>query len=330
MKIYLMFYVLNACIILSLSSCKSEETGYSGEDLQGVWAIEMDKENILRKVSRTDHRLYSKRYFYDQTSNAIRGFRFYGDSCDYKGGFFDNTNIDNGLPLPLGSNTVYRIVGDTLKIWDLGESEWKKTLINRLTHDTLVLRAVGDDRLFKYRKIKKNSQTIENFDEIILATISPDYLSDEFYYLDKQGAYIYQKFDLRGLDTLRYPMYRYRLKSSQLETIRRNFDYVDLDSLKEEYISFHSGDRTYFFLFFIKNGKITKVIKDDSGVSPDELQWGYVPLMYLRRQVNMDYITDIKDCTACIKLKGQAPEIMKELKLRLDWDWEEIKNIKIK
>ncbi len=323
--------IIQVCFMSIFCSCQNRlnTVNYSREDLEGTWAIDIEEENILRKVAKDGHREYSWRHFTgDQL--GIKGFSFYKDSCDYKAGFYDYADMDNGLPLPIDSKTIYKIASDTLKIWDLGKSEWKKILIERLTNDTLVLREVEDDRLFKYHKVKKSSQTNEDFDEIILATVSPDYLSDEFYYLDKQGAYIYQKFDVRGLDTIRYPIYRYRLKSSQLETIKRNFDYVDVDSLKEEYHSSHLGDRTYFFLFFIKNGKITKVINDDNGVSPDELQWGYVPLMYLRRLVSMEHITDIKDCPGCIKLREQTPAIMKEIEARLGWDWDIIRARKVK
>ena len=72
------------------------------------------------------------------------------------------------------------------------------------------------------------------------------------------------------------------------------------------------------------------MINDDDGVSPDELQWGYVPLLYLRRLVSMEQITDIQACTGCIKLREQTPVIMKELEARLGWDWDIIRARKLK
>lgn len=310
--------------MLIFCSCqnKSNTAKYSREDLEGTWAIDMEKENILRNVSKDGHREYPPRHFMGDQLD-IRGFYFYGDSCEYKAGFYDYTDRDNGLPLPIGSKTTYKIAGDTLKIWDLSKSEWRKLLIQDLKSDTLILRELNYERFFNYIRLKDKPWVKQGYDEIVTVVINPYYgdLWEEMYYLNKYGDYFYQKFDVHSgnLDIL--DTYHYRLADDRLDSLFANFDYIDVHKMYDSYFAGKMGERVNYLVCFLREGELEKVIDDDDGVAPDELQWGYIPLIYLRREVNMSHITNVKECSYCERLKKLTPSILTDLKSRLDWNW---------
>ena len=52
-----------------------------------------------------------------------------------------------------------------------------------------------------------------------------------------------------------------------------------MESLEREYKSSWVGYNEIYTIIFLKNGKIVKTVLDIDNTSPDELKWGYVPLM---------------------------------------------------
>lgn len=84
------------------------------------------------------------------------------------------------------------------------------------------------------------------------------------------------------------------------------------------------GGNTTNFVFFIKNGEISKVIEDHDNVSPDELQWGYNAVIFLRRQLDMKFVESQKDIYESEEIELLHPRIFKEVKERLGWHWDYI------
>ncbi|MEI5984362.1 hypothetical protein VJ786_05530 [Sphingobacterium sp. PU5-4] len=316
--------ILMQIALLVLMSCHQKKKGFSSEDIQGRWAIDMVFENhsLDRVMENSPHDVYPTRNLFGVFSN---GFYFYGDSCNYKPGFFDRNNSDNGIPMLIGSKTKFKINGDTLKVWDIANLDWQMLLIKGLDEKSLMLQTIGiKDEVFKYKKVEKVSNSIRSFDKVIVVSITPEDLSDELYTLDNDGNYLYQKFEIREIDEIPGSFYQSKLKVNLLESIIDGFDFIDLDSLQEEYLSAKMGGNTTNFVFFIKNGEISKVIEDHDNVSPDELQWGYNAVIFLRRQLDMKFVESYKDIYGSEEIELLHPRIFKEVKERLGWHWDYI------
>src|SRR5690606_34165504 len=63
------------------------------------------------------------------------------------------------------------------------------------------------------------------------------------------------------------------------DSLLNNFNYMDLDSIQSEYKSLWVGYNKIHTIVFLKNGKVVKTVLDIDETSPDELKWGYIPLM---------------------------------------------------
>ncbi|WP_156305423.1 hypothetical protein [Sphingobacterium endophyticum] len=176
--------------------------------------------------------------------------------------------------------------------------------------------------MFKYIKVNKVSHGFDKYNTIVIVSITPDYLCDEIYYLDKGGNYLYQKFDIKKPDRINSSYSEFSLNEDQLQATIDNFSYVDINSIKEQYLSSKSDGNTINYIFFINGHEIVKVIEDDDYVSPDELQWGYIPMMFLRRQVNIKILDSEEGCYSCRKLNNVKFKIINDVKMRLGWDWD--------
>jgi|GEM_PF-2461663 len=317
----ILFYLKIVSFLFICSCQKKIDNKYSREDLNGHWAIDMNSENLKLKnvVLDSIHNVYPIRNFFEDINN---GFHFFGDSCTIKPGFFDLKNRSNGLPLLVSFQSTFRIDNDTLKIMNESNKDCRKFFIKSLNRDTLILKDLKKNRLFKYIKVDKVSHGFDKYDIIVIVSITPDYLCDEIYYLDKGGNFLYQKFDIKKSDIINSSYHEFRLNEDQLKATIDNFSYVDINSLKEQYLSSKSDGKTVNFIFFINDDEIVKVIEDDDYVSPDELQWGYIPMMFFRRQVNMEILDTENGCYPCNKLNNVKFKIINEVKMGLGWDWD--------
>ncbi len=132
----------------------------------------------------------------------------------------------------IGSKTKFIINGDTLKVWDIVNLDWQMLLIKGLDERSLMLQTIGiKDEVFKYKKVKKVSNSVRSYDKVIVVSITPDDLSDELYSLDNEGNYLYQKFEIREIDDAPGSFYQSKLKENLLKSIFSGFDFIDLDSL---------------------------------------------------------------------------------------------------
>lgn len=307
MKIFFSIYTL-LCLI-SVSGCTDHKQQYL-KRIKGAWAVNMTYENMkIMKSFGNSTEIYPAR----QASELglIRGFEFHGDTCYYRPGFFDYSNIEKGLPMYLGSKTTYTIIADTLKIWNIADSSWARLFIKELKEDTLILMDIDTGNGWQYLKVDKRHKETVGYDAVAVLSISSSekYL-DEFQYINRKGDYIYQPLNTPTLsDSVSY---YHKFSISEVESLFSNFGHVNFNNLKETYLSTKSGGKTTYYIFFIENGHIVKTISDDDMVSPDELQWGYLPLMYLKQLYGLESISSEKKykvCDVCERIESFGSEM---------------------
>lgn len=316
LSIYLSLY------LFLVSGCTEENREERlKEAIQGLWAIDMAYENMKVRgaFEDTPTDVYSDR-------KSWNGFEFYGDTCDYKNGFFDHSDMDNGVALPIGNITTYQIDRDTLKIWNLAESNWDKALIQRLEEDTLILKVVQSAELLKFNRVNR-VYDIKEYDQIAIARVFVDEYAfkgkyrDEIYFVHNSGDYIYEKYDMKRLKDTSEILYQYsRIENNATKKLFANFQYINPKDLKERYFSAKSGGNIVYFIFFIKHNEIKKVVRDDDMVSLDQLQWGYFPLIYLRRETNMERVEVEEDYPYSVEFKELEAKVIAETRRRLGWD----------
>lgn len=303
--IYVIFY------LILISGCTRPEEEQSIGFIQGSWGVDMEYESLKIKSSfRSRDGVYPIRRSVDL--GLIRGFKFYGDTCNYRAGFFNYLDKENGMPLYKGTNTTYKIIADTLKIWNIVDSSWSSLIIKKLNYDTLTLEGLGNDEIWRYLKIKKSYKSISDFDAISIFSVSSsgEYL-DDLHYIDRKGNYLYQRVESLGASPKNYC----KLNNDDTDLLFSNFKYVDLNSLRKTYISTRTGGKTSYCIFFIRKGQIVKTIIDNDMVSPDEFQWGYLPILYLRRNIRMVSLKSEKECSSCHDFNDLKLKILKEIKV---------------
>lgn len=263
------------------NSCQRRSLSYTKKDLHGVWMIDFD--SYVSSISKKTG-IYPRGY--------DLGFELTGDStCYYQYGFYhyvnsleENCNLDY-----MGNKTKYNIVQDTLMIWNLATITWDRYHIKYLSSDTLKLydplyykRGEGIDSVITF--VRKNKTQQQDFDAVLVSRMifsNHSLCPDRFVYMGTDGQLFFWKTSFDEVHRVNrvHDFASLSINPKDKNSLLNNFNYMNLESLEREYKSTWVDYNKIYTIIFLKNGKIVKTVLDIDNTSPDELKWGYVPLM---------------------------------------------------
>lgn len=207
------------------------------------------------------------------------GYIFYSNNfCEDKFGY-SNGKVGENL---LGTDTKYKVENDSLKIFDLDNSIWKRMKIRNVTSDTLTL-DINDSTFLKYVKCNYKIDKTQTFDQIIVST-SPCFGSCSIgsTSIDNQGNLIFYG---QGF-TKKEGLFVSKTNKELYKRIERNFKKADIDTLHEKY-AVNWTDAQTVTVTFIKDNKIYKTISDYGRKAPREFYWAYTPVSLLYQKLNL-------------------------------------------
>jgi hypothetical protein len=208
------------------------------------------------------------------------GFTFYPDhTFDNKLGYFKD---GYHRTVYLGTNSKFKISGDSLALFWPDSSKWYHYKLVKLTVDSLQFDFEGAITTFKHFLIKKN-QTPQ-FDKIVIATsgcfgsciVSNTIINSDGVVIFK-GQYNAQN---KGLFTG-------KVSKEKFQQLQDNFRKTNFDSLENSYRSGWTDDQT-ITTTFVKDGKIYKSVSDYGRRAPYLFTWAYIPLEYLYQTIPLN------------------------------------------
>jgi len=213
--------------------------------------------------------------------------------CEAKLGYFIRVKGDrfqDGGRKFLGTKTKYKIVDDSLKIFNLRDSTWTTMKIYRITKDTLTLQTRGET-LVHYCKPHYKPAKVYDYEQIIVSTsgcFGSCPVSNTV--ITNTGKVIYsgESFSQRN------GYFKAQIDRREFTEIEENFNKSDIENLKNVY-DYPVTDNETITVTFIKNGSIFKTISDYAHYAPTEFFWAYMPVIYLYQRIEMDSIPDIPD-----------------------------------
>lgn len=254
-------------MLMVLASCdKKPETPQ--QMLLGNW-------EEVKKIHKNKPYIFENTLAYEFKQNSI---------CDFKQGYRDyisymnDTTMLSKRVMPfLGTETKYSLANNTLKIYDQSNKKWDHYKIKKLTIDSLF---IDDSLKTVFVKRHYRSKHSPEFDTIILS-IDGCYgpCPGNIISIDKNGNVLYDGF----YHVKNVGHFAGKISRNDFKKLSLKFMQADYFNLKSEYDLIHAhGSRTS--LTFVKNGKILKSIIDN-GTAPKELEWAYLPLLYIEQEI---------------------------------------------
>jgi Domain of unknown function (DUF6438) len=281
---------------VALLSCKNDQQNPYSNLLLGDWTyIENDSlkdaspfnRNIIEGYSFLDKGICNKKIgYFKKIKTKIPGMEnAIGDRTEQTTNCF------------LGTETKYKIEGDSLKIFNLTDSIWEGRKILRLSNDTLCLQ-LSNHAIVNFAKSKYQIDTTVLFDELVVSTsgcFGTCPINNTI--INQSGEVIDYGENYNSQDGL----YTFSLTKDQYNKVSLNFKKVDIKNLKDEYEAGWTDDEE-ITLTFLKEGKIIKNIRDYGKVGPAELYWAYTPVRNMYQlnkldslQVNKSPLSQPKD-----------------------------------
>jgi hypothetical protein len=288
---------------IALLSCKSEQQSPLIKLLIGDWKyIEND----------------SSKYVSPFRQNIIEGYSFFDNGvCNKNLGYFKNitTKIpgmekafgertEETTTYFLGTETTYKIQGDSLKIFNLTDSIWEGGKILRLFNDTLSLQ-LSNHIIMNFAKCNYEADTPELFDELVVSTsgcLGTCPINNTI--IEKSGKVIFYGEEFNNQDGL----YTFSLTKEEYNRVMSRFMKIGIRKMKDQYEADWTDDQQ-ITLTFLKEGKIIKSIRDYGKIGPAELYWAYLPV------VNMYQLNKLE------ALKINLPPLTQARNIIYSFDW---------
>lgn len=268
-------------ILYNITSCQKRSVVYNSTQLQGVWMVDFDS-----YISP-----YSKSTNYYPIGYGV-GFEFLGDSvCDFHYGFTKKVNSLNEdcNVVYFGHITKYRLDQENLLIWNLKDQCWNKYRITALEGDTLKLYdpqlpvwLFSTDSVITF--IRKTETKQIDFDAVLVSQGNYSEFSNcpvRFVYLHKNANMLSWdrvfNWEKNEFETLNFSSLS--ISSSGQDSLFNNFRFLDFNHISSSYQSGGTGSKVINTVLFLKEDKVIKTVFDIESASPDELKWGYVPLI---------------------------------------------------
>ena len=267
---------------VTLLSCKNDQENPYLNLLLGDWTyIENDslkdaapfKRNIMEGYSFHDKGICNKKTgYFKKIKTKIPGMEnAIGDRTEQTTTYF------------LGTETKYKIEGDSLKILNLSDSIWEGRKILRLSNDILSLQ-LSNHAIVNFNKSKYKIDTTVLFDEVVVSTsgcFGTCPINNTI--INQSREVIYYGENYNNQDGL----YTFSLTNDQYNQVISNFKKVDIKHLKGKYEADWTDDEE-IMLTFLKEGKIIKSIRDYGKIGPTELYWAYTPVRNMYQLNKLD------------------------------------------
>jgi len=256
------FYIL--LLIFMTSSCGNEKKRLENEkNILGDW-IQM----------------------YRKDNSGEAGFSFYANhTYDNKDGFFKQLKDDKlGRQYYLGSNSKFRLSGDSLYLFRPDNNGWHAYKIFELTATSL--KFGNAENTNSLARIKVSKTKTPEFNKIVLSTsdcLGPCPISSTV--INSDGTIMFSGLEFATISGL----YTGNISKLKYNELQDNFRKMDFDSLKSFYDD-RITDQQTTSVTFVKNGEIYKTVHDYARVAPLVFRWAYVPLENLYQQVPLHRI----------------------------------------
>ncbi len=190
----------------------------------------------------------------------------------------------------IGTTTNYKIIGDSLLIYNLTDSVWEKGRhITKLDKDTLVL-TQGDGQKDIFLRYEYNLNEQPKFDQIALSS-SGCFGSCPIIniIISSTGEVVF--YGEMYVDKLGF--YEGTISKELFSRIENKFRRANIENLKDTYSVNWTDDETITTTFCIQD-KIFKSIDDYGRSGSDELVWAYPSLRYLFQDIQLARIDSTK------------------------------------
>ncbi len=190
----------------------------------------------------------------------------------------------------IGTKTNYKIIDDSLKIYDLTDSVWRSAKkITRITNDTLIL-TKRDGQKMVFVRHDYNLDMKPCFDQISLSS-SGCYGSCPVMniIIDSTGHVVYHG----EMYVDKVGFYEGQITKEKFLNIEREFRKANVKDLSDQYSASWTDDET-ISTTFCRQHKIVKSVEDYGRTAPDELVWAYPSLRYLFQELDLKQIDSTK------------------------------------
>jgi len=214
------------------------------------------------------------------------GFNFINDSiCENKMGYLKDIpglDIQHDKSVFIGTKTKYLLEKNSLKIWNPEDTSWDGFTIHDITNDTLTF-ITDDSILVKYVKVQPPALKEALYDQVIVSS-SGCYGTCPInnVLLKRSGQVIYYGGQFNTANGL----FISTISKNEFDEIEHQFGNAGFLNLKSNYDS-GATDQNAITLTFIKGGKIIKQIRDYGSKSPADLQFAYIPVIYLYQHLKL-------------------------------------------
>lgn len=260
--------------LLLLTSCRNKSQEAIEEKLLGEWVC-IGKENKASSLSGDTQPTL-------EYSIIKNGYGFYVDNvCDVKLGFF---KVDDSTykSVFLGTKTIYKVEDDSLKIFNLVDSNWISAKIVCLNKDTLSLeKKFGEIR--KYLKMDERKSQSYGFDELIVSSsgcFGSCPINNTL--IKNDGTVYYYGVAYNAING----HFISKVDDSDFSEIERKFKKSNFEFLENGYYADWSDDEE-ITVTFVKDNRIVKTISDYGRKAPIDFIWSYHPVRFLNERLQL-------------------------------------------
>ena len=270
------YYIYPVLLLLTLISCEKKPTKTYEKTILGDWIFEEEKTTIENRF------LFGFGYSFDKNGN-----------CESKPGYFETKNKTikkEAKTIFYGTKTKYKIVDDSLYIFNLISKKWDASKIVSINSKTLKLK-FDKENVLNFSKLNFKENKNENFDEIIISK-SPCFGSCPINNIEinKDGEiYYYGKYY-----NTKNGYFKSKISQKEFNEIERNLKKVNFLNLKNNYSANWTDDQQVN-VTFVKDNKIVKSISDYGRQSPKNFRINIEPLTYLYQKIKLVESKTIKD-----------------------------------
>lgn len=251
-----------------LISCEKKPTKNYENIIVGDWIFEKENPKI-------------ENYFYTDF-----GYSFdKNGNCDSKPGYFetkDKTEKKERKTIFYGTKTKYKIIGDSLYIFNLVSKKWNASKIIEINSKTLKLKS-DKKVVLEFSKLNFKVNEKEDFDKIIISK-SPCFGSCPIndIEINKDGKIYYYGAHYNSNNGC----FKSQINTSKFIEIEKSLKKVNFLNLKDNYAASWTDDQEVS-VTFVKDNKILKSITDYGRQSPKSFRINIEPLTYLYQKIEL-------------------------------------------
>lgn len=259
-----------------------------------------------------------------------RGFEFFtGSIFEDKYGFHsekpqfisaENSKYgSNAYYIYFGTESKYTLSNDSLRLFNPVTKKWSLCKVEKLTPDTL---KIAPETTHRYGGtfVKKTykTDTIPDFDAVFLYSSPCFGISPVVTLLVKNNGDV--------LFSGRYSVKHLGLNKSKISKegfnrIQERFKRADYMNLKESYAHNVTDGMQCVYIYFIKNNKIVKTVRDCGTQGTNELAWAYLPLIRMGQLYDMKEFEVPADIAKKFNIDTNSTDVMINMDVREKFDF---------